>query len=283
MKRLLMGLMLGMLLVSPLAAQELTGTLAQIDKSGKIRLGYQKLLPPMSFENMDGQPVGYTIDLCTQIVDEVEKKIGHKVSVEYVPVLSKNRFEALQDNRIDLLCGATTRTISRGEMVDFTQLTFVTGASFMTLNGTTVKDGFAGKKIGATEGTTTAKALKNLLEETGVEAEVVLMKSAKQGFKALNEGKVDVLTADQVVLIGLAILSGHPQDYNVLNDLFTYEPFALAVRRNDADFRLIADRVISELYRNEGILDIYNRWFGVFARTRSQAFDALIQINAIPE
>ena len=182
-----------------------------------------------------------------------------------------------------IICGATTKTISRGEFVDFTQLTFVTGASFMALKETNIKEGFEDKKIGTNKGTTTAKALKKLLDETGVKADIVLMNSTVEGFDALNKGKIDVLAADQVVLIGLAIHSGHPESYTVLPDLFTYEPFALAVRRNDADFRLVADRVISKLYRTEKILEVYNKWFGVFARKRSSAFNALIQINAIPE
>ena len=58
---------------------------------------------------------------------------------------------------------------------------------------------------------------------------------------------------------------------------------ALAVRRNDADFRLVADRVISDLYRSKQILEVYDRWIGKFTRQRLPIFDALIQLNATPE
>ena len=71
--------------------------------------------------------------------------------------------------------------------------------------------------------------------------------------------------------------------YSILPDLFSYEPLALALRRNDADFRLVADRVISDLYRSKKILKVYDDWFGQFAKQRSSAFDALIQLSAIPE
>jgi ABC-type amino acid transport substrate-binding protein len=283
MRWLLACVFVAVFFVTPLFAQGQTGTLEQIKKTGKINLGYRASLPPMSFLDKSGGPVGYSIDLCEQIVTEVEKSIGSDVKIEYVPVTSEDRFGALIDNRIDILCGATTKTISRGELVDFTQLTFVTGASFMALKETQIINNFEGKKIGVSKGTTTAAALTKLLEEAQTKAEIVLMESSADALKALDKGEIDAIAADQVVLIGLAMTSGHLGNYSVLPDLFSYEPLALAVRRNDADFRLVADRVISDLYRSRKILAIYDKWFGMFAKKRSSAFDALIQLNAIPE
>ena len=127
---------------SPIAAKELTGTLQQIKKSGKIRIGYRVSEPPMSFLGEDGKPAGYSIDICEGIANEVENKIGTGVKVKYVPVSADERFKALGDDKIDILCGSTTKTLSRSELVDFTQLTFVTGASLMTLNNANDSDGF---------------------------------------------------------------------------------------------------------------------------------------------
>lgn len=283
MRWILAGLLIVTVFVAPLSAKELTGTLQQIQKSGKIRIGYRAAVPPLSFLNKDGKPVGYSIDLCQAIAAAAEQTIGSDVSVEYVEVTSTDRFDALTENRIDILCGATTKTISRGEKVDFTQLTFVTGGSFMSLKKTKIMNNFEGKKIGVSKGTTTAESLQKLLEEAQTKAEIVLMDNSAEAIEALNKGEIDAIAADQVVLIGLALTSGTPGNYSILPDLFSYEPFALAVRRNDADFRLVADRVIADLYRSRKILLIYDRWFGVFAQQRSSAFDALIQLSAIPE
>jgi len=160
---------------SPLGAQELTGTLQQIKKSGQIKIGYRVSEPPMSFLDKDGNPTGYSIDLCKSIAIEVENKIGADVKVEYVPVTAGGRFKALGDNKIDILCGSTTKTLSRSELVDFTQLTFVTGASLMTLKDNKDFDssGLDGKKIGVVKATTTAVELKKLIRETSTDAEVV--------------------------------------------------------------------------------------------------------------
>src|SRR5210317_785011 len=283
MRSILASFLVVTFFVAPLSAQELTGTLQQIQKSGKIKIGYRASVPPLSFLNKDGAPVGYSIDLCEEIATAVKQKIGSDLSVEYIPVTSADRFDALTENRIDILCGATTKTLTRSEKVDFTQLTFVTGGSFMSLKKTKIINNFEGKRIGVSKGTTTAENLKKLLEEAQTKAEIVLMDSSAEALEALNKEEIDAIAADQVVLIGLALTSGKPGNYSVLPDLFSYEPFALAVRRNDADFRLVADGVIADLYRTRKILDIYDRWFGVFAKQRSTAFDALIQLSATPE
>ncbi len=283
MKRILTAILLVAFCVSPIAAQELTGTLQQIKKTGKIRIGYRHSQPPMSFLGKDGKPVGYSIDLGNHIVDAIKNKIGSQIAVEYVPVTAEDRFTALSENKIDILCGATTKTLSRGELVDFTQLTFITGASFMTLRGKKIKNEFEGKKIGVVQNTTTAAELKKLFQKTSINAEIILFNSTVQGFAALKKEEIDAFSGDQVVLIGLALSTNNPGNFNVLSELFSFEPFAFAVRRNDADFRLIADRVISDLYRTKQIVEMYIKWFGEFSTSRSSGFNALIQINAIPE
>ncbi len=285
MRGKLVIILLIVLLASPLAAQELTGTLQQIKKSGQIRIGYRVSEPPMSFLDKDGKPTGYSIDLCKCIVTEVENKIGADVKVKYVPVTAKGRFKALADKKIDMLCGSTTKTLSRSELVDFTQLTFVTGASLMTLkdNKANDSDGFDGMKIGVVKATTTAVELKKLFQDTSIDAEVVLFNSAKEGIDALRNKKIDAFSSDQIVLIGIALKAHDPMSFVIKPHVFTFEPFALAVRRNDSDFRLVADRVISDLYRSKEILKIYDKWIGRFARQRLPIFDALIQLNATPE
>lgn len=271
------------LFATPSAAGELTGTLEQIKKNGRIRIGYRTSEPPMSFMDKVGNPTGYSIDIGKCIVTAVRNKVGVDVEVSYVPVTAEGRFKALVDNKIDILCGSTTKTISRSEVVDFTQLTFVTGASLMTLKENGARDsGFAGKRIGVVKGTTTAIALKELLRETSTHAEVVLCNSAKEGLDALRKKKIDAFSADQIVLIGIA-LENDAKEFVIDPEVFSFEPFALAVRRNDADFRLVADREISNLCRSNKILEIYDKWIGKFVGRRLPIFDAMIKLNSTPE
>lgn len=271
-------------LASPLSAQELKGTLQQIKKSGKIRIGYRESQPPMSFLDKDGAPAGYSIDVCKDIVAEVKNKIGADVKVDYVSVTAEGRFKALDDNKIDILCGSTTKTLSRSEIVDFTQLTFVTGASLMTLKDNKSFDsGLDGTKIGVVKGTTTAAELKKLIRETSTSAEIVRFNSTKESIDALRQKKIDAFSSDQVVLIGIASKELDPMNFVIKSTVFSFEPFALAVRRNDADFRLVADRVISNLSQSKKILEIYDKWIGKFTQQRLPIFDAMVQLNSTPE
>ena len=281
-----LGVILTIVLTAvPLSAQELTGTLEKIDKSGRIRIGYRETEPPMSFLNEDNQPAGYTIDICRAVVAGIEGKIGRALQVDFIPVTADNRFKALRKNSIDLLCGSTTQTLSRRELVDFTQLTFVTGASFMTLkdNQKIGEAGLEGSRIGVVRATTTETALRQLIRDTSTNAEIILFDAADKGLDALRQKKIDAFSSDQVVLLGLVLKASDTAAFTVKSDVFSFEPFALAVRRNDADFRLVADRVIAELYRSRKILPIYDRWIGKYVGRRLPAFEAMIQINATPE
>ena len=267
-------------------AAEQSSTLEQIKKTGKIRLGYRQSEPPMSFLDNNGKPAGYSIDLCARIVTGVKTKLDKPaISVEYVLVDSTNRFTALSDNKIDILCGSTTKTLSRGELVDFTQLTFVTGASLLSLASNPIDNisTLQGKKVAVVKDTTTIVALKDALKDALTEAKVVPVDSAADGLKALQDGKVDAFSSDQVVLIGLVLAAENSKGFVVSSQLFSFEPFALAVRRNDADFRLVADRVLSHLNRSRQIVQIYSHWFGRFSKDVPTAIQAMYAINSTPE
>lgn len=269
---------------APISASELSGTLKDINNSGKIRIGFRSSLPPMSFLNNKGVAEGYSIDLCKLIAAAVERDLSKEIEEEYIAVNAENRFKALSEKKIDILCGATTETLSRREYVDFTQHIFITGGSYMVRKGTKLKNNFSGKKIGVVKNTTTAAALAELFKEADVDAEIVKFDTTADGFNNLTDGKIDAFSADQVVLIGLIMAAQNlVGDLTILPDFFSHEPIALAVRRNDADFRLIADRVLSDLYRRGEIDDIYNRWFGNITGDRPPALQALFQLNSLPE
>ena len=274
------------LLAPSLGAAEQKDTLEQIRESGKVRIGFRESQPPMSFLNQDGKPAGYSIDLCVRIVNEVKNTLGKDdIAIEYVPVSSSNRFDALQNNTIDILCGATTKTIARGKLVDFTQLTFVTGASLLSLKENSVEgiSGLQGKKVGVSKGTTTLDALSTKLKESVSDAKIVQFDSASAGMKAMIKGEVDAFSADQVVLIGLVLTHEGDEKFAIAGDIFSYEPFALAVRRNDSDFRLLADTVLAQLNRSGQITPIYSKWFGKFTKKVPSLLQAMYILNSTPE
>ncbi len=274
------------MLVSGTASAGDLSTLEQIKKNEEIRIGYREAEPPMSFLNKDKQPVGYSIELCLRIVNEVKSMLQNpNIATRYVPITASNRFEALRNNSIDILCGATTKTLSRSELVDFTQLTFITGAALLSLKSTEVK-GIAdlkGKKVAVVKDTTTMDILRKTLRKKANDATIVPVDSASAGMDLVIKGEVAAFSADQIVLIGLVVTHMDPKQFAVTDEVFSFEPFALAVRRNDADFRLTADRVLSRLSRSGDIKNVYKQWFGKYITEVPDLLEAMYILNTTPE
>ena len=286
MRTLVLVLALVCLPLSASVGSERTGTLKRIDDTGQMNLGFRESEPPMSFRDQDGNPVGYSIDLCDHIAAAVKQKLGRSdITVNYVPVTAENRFTSIESDSIDILCGATTKTLGRSERVGFTQLTFATGASLLSLDDTNVPNiaGLKGKRVAVVSNTTTIEALKGALSKMLVDAEVVPVPSATEGMAMLDKGEVDAFSSDQVVLIGQVIVRDSGNQYFLSQELFSFEPFALAVKRGDVDFQLVADRALSQLNRSGQILAIYRKWFAQFSEKPSMVLRVLYQLNATPE
>ena len=139
------------------------------------------------------------------------------------------------------------------------------------------------RRVGVVHGTTTIGSLEAALRKTATAAQVVTFDQAAKGLDALRKGEIDAFASDQVVLIGLALTAKDGGQFFITEEMFSFEPFALAVQRNDADFRLLADSVLSSLYRSGKIKEIYGRWFGGLPFDMPELLQALYQLNATPE
>ena len=264
----------------------LGGTLDQIKKSGEIRLGYRTDAPPLSFNDSAGQPAGYSVELCRRIAVAVKEHLKLKdLKTTLVPLTSEDRLDAIINNRADIECGATTITLSRAEKVDFTLMTFVTGGGLLTLanSGIDSLGNLSGKSVAVVTGTTSQAALQKYLQKNLIDAKVVVVPDRAEGMKQLQAKKVDALASDQVVLIGEILTAGDPKAYSLGRDLFSFEPYGLVVRRNDADFRLVANRAIAQLYRSGQIEDLFNRWFGQVGLQPTPVLRAMYLLEALPE
>ncbi len=285
MIRFLALIIAGLVLAAPLAAEP-TGTLKQIQDTQTIRIGYRETTPPMSFLGDDGYPVGYAVDICTRVANAAKQVLDlERIETVLVPVTAANRFDALVNGEIDILCGTTTMTLSRREQVDFSQPIFVTGGNLLSRKSAPLGSvsELGGKKVAVTEETTTIEALNRALKASLTEAEVVSVASADAGIEAVHDGTVDAFAADQITLIGLLVGADDRESFVVSTELFSFEPLALAVRRNDADFRLLVDRVIAFLYKTRQIDDIYARWFSAFGAKRPPLVEAMYRLGATPE
>ena len=271
---------------STLLAEDSEGTLDKIARTGEILIGYRTDASPLSYENADGNPSGYSVDLCRRIAAGVKAHLGKDdIETKFVPITSDERISAVVSGKIDIECGSTTITLSRLEHVDFTLPTFVTGGSVLTLaeGGIKTMPDLAGHSVAAVEGTTTVEQLRNYLSENLIDAKLVVVADRSAGMSQLNKGKVDAFASDQIVLIGQIIEAPFPKRYWLMDDTFSYEPYGFVVRRNDADFRLVADKSIAQLYRSGQHIDIFHKWIGRIGIRPPPVLIAMYQLNTIPE
>ena len=269
-----------------LVAQEVEGTLEKISRTGEFLIGYRTDASPLSYENADGQPSGYSVDLCRRISAGVKAHLGRAdIEAKFVPVTSDERISAVVSGKIDIECGSTTVTMSRMEQVDFTLPTFVTGGSILTLAESGIKgmSDLSGKKVGVVQGTTTLEELRNYVQENLIDAEVAVVGDRKTGMGQLNKGDIDAFASDQIVLIGQVIEAPFPKRYWLMDATFSYEPYGLIVRRDDADFRLVANKAITQLYRSGQHIDIFHKWIGRIGIRPPPILIAMYQLNTFPE
>ena len=271
MRRLLLALVLGGVMATAGCASmgpgaPPAGTLEKIRTTKTIALGYRDSSVPFSYAGPTKEPMGYSVDLCTRVVEDLRRDLTlPDLQVTWVPVSVETRVRALVNGTIDLECGSTTNTLSRQERVDFSLTTFITGASLLALAGSGVSDQLGAIRIAVIPGTTTEQMVKSAIASMGTGADaakLVAVKDHADGLAAVVDRRADVYATDRAILMGLVTSASNPRQFALLDRYLSYEPYALMLRRGDPEFRLAVNRSLARLYRSGQVLDIYRRWFG---------------------
>jgi ABC-type amino acid transport substrate-binding protein len=268
------------------AAEPLTGTLKAIQDRKAVRIGFLADAYPMSFVGAGGgEPQGYSIDLCQRIAQEAGKAVGiDSIKIEYVPVTLAGRFEAVASGKVDIECGTSTITLSRMESVDFTNLSFVDGGSLLVRKNSGIRNvaALVDETVAVIAGTTTERSLRAALAKSYVKTNVVLVKDHGEGIAALTAGKVSAYASDRILLVGLIAKAQTPAGLELAPEQFSYEPYGFALRRGDAQFRLLANRTLARLYRSDEIVRIFDKYFSAFGKP-GDVLVLMYALNALPE
>jgi len=225
------------------------------------------------------------VDLCTRVANGIQQQLGlPALDIQWVEVTSANRFDRVTDGTIDLECGTSTNTIARQKAVDFSLMTWIDGASFLVKADQPARRlaDLSGKKIAVMSGTTTEKALRDALAKASLSAQLIPVKEHLDGLNALDRGTADAYASDRTVLVGLALAVGNQMPLTLAEEQFSYEPYGLVLRRNDADFKQAVNRVLAQLYRSAAVIEIYDRWFGKLGKP-SPLLVAMFALNGLPE
>ena len=253
-----------MLIVALLAGVSNTDaetTLEKIEKSGVLVIGTRTGSPPFGYVNQKNEWVGFSIDLVEKaILPAVSKKLNKRVILEKKESAPATRIPLLQSNAVDLIAETMTDTQARREQVDFSLTFFVTGAQFLVKKGTPIKgiQSIAGKRVAAQQGSTNAR----IIRERAPSARLVEFPDQPAAFQALVQGQVQAYTNDGIQLAGLRARAPKPDNWAVVGDFYSYEPYGMAMRRNESDFRHLVNVGLMDAIESGLYFEIYDKWFG---------------------
>jgi ABC-type amino acid transport substrate-binding protein len=266
-------------------AADLPRTLERIKADATIRLGYRAGAAPFSFKERDGSVRGYSAEICERIAASIQQRLGlPRLKIDWAPLDAGERLDAVAKGSVDIECGTTTISLRRYEQVDFSLPIFIDGGTVLTAVASRLEriSDLNNHRIAFVPGTTTENALKRQLEVVGARAELVPVKDGAEGVALLSEGKVDGYASDRIVLVALRQASDDPARLQVLENDFSYEPYALVVRRDDPDFRLAVNRALVDLYRSGEIDTIFYRWLAALGRP-GPLLNAMFYLSTLPE
>jgi ABC-type amino acid transport substrate-binding protein len=244
-------------------------TLGKIERAGTLVIGTRTDSPPFAFVNKNNEWVGFSIELVEKtILPVISKKVNKSVKVDRKESTPQTRIPLLTSNAVDLIADTMTDTQSRRESVDFSLTFFVTGAQFLvkTTAGNPIRfylrhkgiQSTAGKRIAVQQGSTSAR----ILRERVPNAKLLEFPDQRAAFQALAQGQVEAYTSDGVQLAGLKAKAPSPKDWDVVGEFYSYEPYGMAMRKNDSDFRHVVNVALMDAISSGKYFELYNKWFG---------------------
>jgi glutamate/aspartate transport system substrate-binding protein len=253
-------------LASPALAQEvgLSPTLANIKKSHTVRLGYREASPPFSFLDQANRPIGYSLELCEAIVEEIGTEVDDpNLKIDYVKVTSESRIPAVVDNKIDLECGSTTANAERAKRVAFSPLIYVAGTKLMVPKAAPVTGitDLKGKTIVVTKGTTNEQAIAAADKKFNLGLTIVAADDHEQSYQMLADGKAQAFATDDILLYGLIARHKAQDKFKVVGDYLSYDPYGIMFRKGEPQLSAVVERTFRKLATNHDLLPLYQKWF----------------------
>ena len=246
------------------SGEGLSPTLTAIKNAHAVRLGYRESSPPFSFLDQANRPIGYSLELCEAVVDEIGVEVDDPdLKIEYVKVTSDDRIQAVLQNKIDLECGSTTANSDRARQVAFSPLMFVAGTKLMVPKASPVQSvtDLKGKTVVVTKGTTNEQAMHNADKKFSLSLNIVTAPDHEQSYQMLVDGKADAFATDDILLYGLIVRHKSQDKFRVTGDYLSYDPYGIMFRKGDPQLSAVVERAFRKLGSNHDLIPLYNKWF----------------------
>jgi len=238
-------------------------TLEKIREYGAIYVGHREASIPFSYLAGD-EVVGYSKDLCDRIVDAIKDRLDDPtLKVILVPVTSSSRLLMLMTGVIDLECGSTTNTKIRQQAVAFGVTTFVSGVKAVTRKDVGIERiaDLNGKVVVTTAGTTTERIVKTVLAARNASARPKSARTHLESLSMVVSRQADAFVLDHAILSGLLADSPDADKLKLLEENFGFEPYGIALRKNDPEFKKLVDTTLNRMMENGEVEKLYTKWF----------------------
>ncbi|MBB3257823.1 glutamate/aspartate transport system substrate-binding protein [Paraburkholderia bannensis] len=241
-----------------------SGTLKKIKDTGVISLGHRESSIPFSYYDDKQNVIGYSQDYALKIVEAVKQKLNMpNLKVKMVPITSQNRIPLVQNGTIDIECGSTTNNVERQQQAAFTNTIFVIGTRLMTKKDSGIKD-FAdlkGKTVVTTAGTTSERLLRKMNQDKNLGMNIISAKDHGESFMTLSTGRAVAFMMDDALLAGERAKSNNPGDFVIVGTPQSREAYGCMLRKNDPEFKKVADDAIAKVEMSSEADAIYKKWF----------------------
>src|SRR5918998_4110163 len=229
-------------------------TMARIQEAGKIRIGVKYDVPPFGFKNPEsGDVEGFDVDFGKAVAE----KLG--VEPELVEAISDNRIPFIQDGTVDLVLSTMTINAERAQEIGFTNPYFIAKGRILVPKDSDIKgvEDLAGKKVCTALGSTYEETLKT----EAPDADLRLVDAYSECLELLQNGAVDAISTDDVILTGMII---QDDTLKLVGDELTVEPYGGGFRKDDTEFQEFLNTALEE-YKSSGAWQkSYDRWLGQY-------------------
>ena len=249
---------------APAKAQDPEGTLKKVKETGTFTVGHRDSSIPLSYLDDKLRPVGFSIELCRRVVEAVKAKLGMPdLTVAYTPVTSATRIPLVANGTVDIECGSTANMSSRQKQVAFSYTFFVPQFKWITRAGSGISsaDDLRGRAVAVTAGTNTALFVNKMNNEEQRGLTVMSGKDHAESFLLVETGRASAWMEDDILIAGFRANAKNPAGFKLLDKAYPSDPYALMIRKDDAQFKGLVDETLAGLMRSGEFEKLYAQWF----------------------
>ncbi|MEA5572193.1 amino acid ABC transporter substrate-binding protein [Calothrix sp. UHCC 0171] len=224
------------MLVGGISQQAFAETvMAKIKRTGVLTAGTSKDAIPFAYTDKKGQSAGYSVDMLVLIKEQLEKELGRKIQLKLVNLPPEERIPKILQRQVDIVCDASSFTWERDKQVDFSVSYGVTGTQMLVKKESNLgtAESLLGKRIGVLSQTTNERAIRRVQPK----AKLVYFKNRKEGYIALQQGKIDAFASDGILAEGWLQSEKNHDAFKIVPDRpFSREGIACMLPENNSKF-----------------------------------------------